>query len=91
MARASRCFWPPERRRYGVRPHSSSPSRSREHGRVERVGVQPGDVPQHLVGADTGPGAALLEHHADPGEQGPPVAARVEPEHAHACPAWARR
>ena len=50
---------------------------------VERVGVQPGDVAQHLVGAHAAPGAAALEHHADPGEQRAPVAHRVEPEHAH--------
>ena len=50
---------------------------------VERVGVQPGDVAQHLVGPHTAPRPAPLEHHADPGEQRAPVGHRVEPEHPH--------
>ena len=36
---------------------------------VERVGVQPGDVAQHLDRPDAAPRAAALEHHADAGEQ----------------------
>ena len=37
--------------------------------------------PQHLHGADPGPGAAVLQHHADAGEQRAALALRVEPEH----------
>ena len=53
-----------------------------EHGRVERVRVERGHVLQHLHGAYAAPGAAALQHDADPGEQLRPVALRVEPEHA---------
>ena len=69
IARPRRCCWPPESRRYGVRPQSASPSRSTSIGRVERVRVQRGDVLEHLHGAYAAPGAAALQHHADPGEQ----------------------
>ena len=82
MARPSRCCWPPDRRRYGVRPHSWSASRSTSSSGVERVRVQPSDVAEHLVGADPAPGAAGLQHHADPGHQSAVVGDRVEPEHA---------
>ena len=49
----SRCCWPPESRRYGVRPQSPSPSRSTSMRDVERVRVQRGDVAQHLHRART--------------------------------------
>ena len=50
-------------------------------GQIQRVGVQRGDVPEHLQRADAGPGAALLEHHADPRHQLVVVGDRVQPEH----------
>ena len=51
-----------------------------EQRRVQRVRVQGGDVAQHLRRADPAPGAAVLQHHADPGEQLAGLAPRVEPE-----------
>ena len=43
--------------------------------------VQRRDVPEHLQSADAGPGAALLQHHADPRHQFVVVGDRVQPEH----------
>ena len=40
-----------------------------ERVHVQRVGVQLGHVPEHLVGAGARVDAAGLEHHADPGAQ----------------------
>ena len=73
IARPRRCCWPPESRRYGVRPHGTEPEPLAEGVDVERVGVQGGDVPQHLHRVHPAPRAALLEHHADAGEQLPPL------------------
>lgn len=41
---------------------------------VQRMRMHPGQVPQHLQRPHSRPGAALLEHHPDPGEQRPAVA-----------------
>ena len=78
---------PPVRRPAAV----AQPEPLGEHVDVERVCVQPGDVLEHLHRADTAPRAPGLEHHADPGQQRAPLADRVEPEHADACPAGAWR
>ena len=42
--------------------------------------MQPRDVAEHLHRPDARPGAAVLEHHADAGEQLASLALRVEPE-----------
>ena len=42
-------------------------------------------MPQHLHRVHPAPGAALLEHHADAGEQLPPLRDGVETEDAHAA------
>src|SRR5205085_9341188 len=47
------------------------------------VGVQRGDVAEQLAGSDAGPGAAVLQHHADPGSELGVVALRIEAEDAH--------
>ena len=85
IASESRCCWPPDSRRYAVRPADPSPRRSTRAADVERVRVQRGHVPQHLLGLDAGVDPALLEHHADPWPQGARVAARVEAEHPDAA------
>ena len=60
---------------------------------VERVGVQRGHVPEHLLGAHAGVDAALLEHHADPrpqgarvGDAGPGPSTRTVPESGRRYP-----
>ena len=78
---------PPVRRAAAV----GEPQPVAQHGGVERVRVQRGDVVEHLHGPDAGPGAAGLQHHADAGEQLATLALRVEPEHARRCPAAAVR
>ena len=83
IARLSRCCWPPERRRYGVRPHDPSPSRSTSGVGVERVGVQRRHVPQHLPGANARPGATGLQHDADLRPQRAGVGDGIEAQHPH--------
>jgi hypothetical protein len=48
---------------------------------VERLGVQPRDVTQHLQRPDAGPGAAVLEHHPDPGQEVSPLRLWVQTQH----------
>ena len=55
---------------------------------VERMGVQPRDVAQHLVGVHPAPRAAVLEHHTDAGEQRTAVTDGVEPEHPDRARVW---
>ena len=50
---------------------------------VEWMGVQRGDVPEHLHRVHPAPRAALLQHHADAGEQLPPLRDGVEAQDAH--------
>ncbi len=47
---------------------------------VEGLGVQPGDVAHHLHGTHARPGATVLEHHPDPGEQVPSLPLGVQPQ-----------
>ena len=60
-----------------------------EHRDGQRVRVQRRDVVEHLLGPGAGPGAAGLEHHADAGEQRPPVRAAGRARGRGPCPAGA--
>ena len=82
-ASPSRCFSPPERRRYRVvaeRARSTaSRSASGSSGSRKKPGVQAQDLARRGPVVD----AALLEHQPQPRPQRPPVPRRVEAQHPH--------
>ena len=80
IASDSRCFSPPESRRYGVRGDLAEGEPLGEGRHVERVGGERGDQPQHLAGAGARVHAAGLQHHADPRGERVVVGHRVEAE-----------
>ena len=91
IARHSRCCCPPDSRRYGVRPQSSRPSRSTSIGTGRGWACSAGDVAEHLLGPDAGPGAAGLQHHADPGQQGRGDRRPGRGPRTRTVPPWGRR
>ncbi len=68
-----------------VRRPAALVQREALHQQIDRegLGVQPGEVTEHLVGAGTAPCPAGLQHDADPGEELGALADRVEAEDTH--------